>query len=174
MSLQSIVSANCHSLLEIKSQLSELPEQLYTLQPELTAGSIGVHVRHILEHYHMLLAGLSQGVICYDDRIRSEKIEQSLSIALSTLTGITSHLQTLIPEGDRPLTLKAVVSGNSAEQVCTETTLVRELIFIHSHTIHHQAIVSVLLKAESIEVSDDFGVAPATLKFRQQASPGSR
>ena len=174
MSLQSVVSANCHSLLEIKSQLSELPKQLYTLQPELTAGSIGVHVRHILEHYQMLFAGLSQGVICYDDRIRSEQIEQSLSTALSTLTGITSHLQTLISEGDKTLTLKAVVSGHSAEEVCTETTLVRELMFIHSHTVHHQAIISILLKAESIEVSDDFGVAPATLQFRKQASSGSR
>ena len=174
MSLQSVISANCHSLLEIKSQLSELPEQLYTLKPELTAGSVGVHVRHILEHYQMLFTGLPRGVICYDNRVRSEQIEQSLTAALSTLTGITGHLQTLLSDRDRSVTLKAVASGHSTEQICTETTLVRELMFIHSHTVHHQAIISILLKAESVEVSDDFGVAPATLQFRKQVSSSSR
>ncbi|MTI13728.1 DinB family protein [Sansalvadorimonas verongulae] len=170
MSLQSAVSANCDSLLEIKSQLSGLSSSLYTRKPQYTGGSIGVHVRHIIEHYHMLFDGLPGGMICYDNRVRNSLLEQSSAAVLSALAGIVSRLQALIGEKNHSLTLKAVVSGCSDEQLSTQTTLVRELMFIHSHTLHHQAIIAMILKAESVDISDNFGVAPATLQFRKSAS----
>ena len=170
MSLQSAVSANWDSLLEIKSQLSELSTALYTRKPQFAEGSVGVHVRHIIEHYHMLFDGLSNGMICYDNRARSELLEQSTVAAISALAGISSRLQMLIGENNDPLILKAAVSGYSNEQLSTQTTLIRELMFIHSHTIHHQAIISMILKAEAVDVPDNFGVAPATLQFRTSTS----
>ncbi|WP_281645758.1 hypothetical protein [Parendozoicomonas sp. Alg238-R29] len=168
MPLQPAVSANCDSLFAIKNQLSELPASLYTKKPTLTESSIGVHTRHILEHYQMLFTGLPEGIICYDNRVRNEVIERSISSALSTLDGITSHLQTLTKVEDQHLVLKTAVAGYTNDRLSINTSLVRELAFIHSHTIHHQAIISMLLKAESIHVAKDFGVAPATLQFQRQ------
>ena len=44
--------------------------------------------------------------------------------------------------------------------------MLRELQFLVSHTIHHYALIGVLLAAEGFDVSlefPEFGVAPSTL-----------
>jgi uncharacterized damage-inducible protein DinB len=40
----------------------------------------------------------------------------------------------------------------------------RELAFVINHTIHHQALIAVLLAWHGIEVAPRFGVAPSTPK----------
>ena len=44
----------------------------------------------------------------------------------------------------------------------TRTTVARELAFVVSHTIHHSALVAVLLEHGSRRVPARFGVAPTT------------
>jgi hypothetical protein len=50
------------------------------------------------------------------------------------------------------------------------TSLERELQFLLSHTVHHFALVALLLRAQGFEVSADFGVAPSTLAYWQPQS----
>ena len=42
----------------------------------------------------------------------------------------------------------------------------RELLFLLSHTVHHNALVKELLRARGHALADDFGVAPSTLEHR--------
>jgi hypothetical protein len=49
------------------------------------------------------------------------------------------------------------------------TTLKRELRFLVSHTIHHYALIAVILKLQGFDCGPDFGVAPSTIEYWKQA-----
>ena len=46
--------------------------------------------------------------------------------------------------------------------VVTRSSICREVAFLVSHTIHHNAIVAQMLHARGLEVTPRFGLAPAT------------
>lgn len=53
--------------------------------------------------------------------------------------------------------------SEGAQPVIGWSTLARELAFVMSHTIHHQAIVALLLEQQGGGVPDErFGYAPST------------
>jgi hypothetical protein len=43
------------------------------------------------------------------------------------------------------------------------SSLGRELVFVLQHTIHHQAIVALLLAARGVTIPPRFGYAPSTV-----------
>lgn len=49
-----------------------------------------------------------------------------------------------------------------------QSTLSRELVFASSHTVHHFALISVIARLQSVEVTSAFGVAPATASYLVQ------
>jgi hypothetical protein len=46
----------------------------------------------------------------------------------------------------------------------------RELQALLGHTVHHYAIIALLLRVEGIEPGEEFGVAPSTLAHWRAAS----
>jgi len=46
------------------------------------------------------------------------------------------------------------------------------LTFLHSHTVHHHALIRIMLKYQKIPLSRDFGVAPSTSKHRHHVGMG--
>ena len=42
------------------------------------------------------------------------------------------------------------------------STLRRELAFVISHTVHHQALIAMLLAVAGLQVPESFGLAPST------------
>jgi len=50
----------------------------------------------------------------------------------------------------------------------SRSTIQRELQFLSSHTVHHFAIVAMILKIQGFETPDTFGVAPSTLKYENR------
>jgi uncharacterized damage-inducible protein DinB len=54
------------------------------------------------------------------------------------------------------------VLAHGAAPVAVRSTLARELLFVISHTIHHQALIAVLLSAAGRTVPEAFGLAPST------------
>ena len=50
-----------------------------------------------------------------------------------------------------------------------ESTLERELYVLVSHTIHHYALVAVLLRTLGVDPGPEFGVAPSTLRHWEAA-----
>ncbi len=90
MSVQLVVNTNCTCLTALGTQMDIIPESIYTKRCPQAEYSVGEQVRHILDHYLMLLNGIASGHICYDKRERNQLLANSLSTATSTLDGILS------------------------------------------------------------------------------------
>ncbi len=56
--------------------------------------------------------------------------------------------------------------------LASSSSLRRELHFLLSHTVHHYALIAMILARHGVEVEPDFGVAPSTLRHwaRQEQS----
>ncbi|MCL6269708.1 hypothetical protein M3P05_07120 [Sansalvadorimonas sp. 2012CJ34-2] len=169
MSLNSVIHANCQTLTALADQLTHLPPGIYDKATPLTDSGIGGHVRHIVEHYQELASGLEEQHICYDKRVRNQLLEHSLKDAIETLRNLSAWLLTLAGQENISLKLTAATSGSRQDaSTTTESSLIRELLFLQSHTVHHEAIIAMLMKAQSIDVPGEFGVAPATLQYREE------
>jgi hypothetical protein len=58
-------------------------------------------------------------------------------------------------------------TDQGSEQPCVYTSYYRELAFNAEHATHHMALIRVALIEMGLSiVTDDFGVAPATLKYK--------
>jgi uncharacterized damage-inducible protein DinB len=137
--------------------------------PRCLGGSVGAHVRHSLEHYGSFLAGLDVGDIDYARRARDRRVEEERAFACAALRATASALArhlTFAPM-DGPLIVAA--EGEAADGDPTRSSIGRELGFLLSHTIHHCALIAVLMRLRGLETPSGFGLAPATLRHRGQA-----
>ena len=126
------------------------------------SGSIGAHVRHSIDHVASLLDTPVPGRVDYDHRRRGTVVEQSRTAALAELERLAHRLQWLPDEVlEAPVELTAVVD-RSGRRVSALSTVARELVFVLSHTIHHQAIIALLLAAAGQATPHRFGLAPST------------
>lgn len=128
--------------------------------------SIGQHIRHNIDHYYSLLRGLDGGQIDYDARARDYRLETETVIASDALANIVDELQQ-ISEGDLDRELSVQMDSGAAVPTPAKSTLRRELQFLLSHTVHHFALINVMLHVQSADMPPDFGVAPSTLKHQQ-------
>lgn len=146
----------------IAAVVRPLTAEEFTRRDLNTSGSIGAHVRHLLDHIRALERGIATGEICYDHRERDTVVERDpelarsrLQRAIARLGGIGDYVL------DRPLVLMSRIHADGLD-VRVTTSVGRELAFVISHTIHHSAMIAVLLEAASREVPPRFGVAPTT------------
>ena len=121
---------------------------------------IGPQLRHCLDFYACFLRGLPGRRIDYVHRDRSGRIETDRRFALRELLGTIDALESLDAGACSPaLDVRAEEGDDWAG-----STPAREAQFLASHTIHHFAIVAILLRSAGIEPPADFGVAPSTLR----------
>ena len=141
------------------------PEQ-YTLKCKMLNGvSIAEHLRHSYEFYHCLLLGLDTKRLNYEDRARDRAIENNLPYAIERMKKL--KLQLSSPLKDTVMELKS----KEAQSSLVKTSLERELVYCLDHAIHHQALIKIGLKEQELShlVSQDFGVAYSTLRYRKQS-----
>jgi uncharacterized damage-inducible protein DinB len=124
------------------------------------SGSIGEHVRHILDHIAAFASASVSEVLSYDHRERGTAVEQDRRAALRRIADLTATLTAQPPDLRTPVLVRTLVSRD--QEVTCASTLGRELAFVISHTIHHQAIVGLLLAARHEHVPTGFGLAPST------------
>ena len=159
-----VLSANLHCLDQAVDLLARLPESAFARREAQHAKSIGPHLRHVLDHYSSFLQGLPSFRIDYDAREREVRLETEIDYATSRLREIIGSLTLVDVElFEMPLEIR-LESGGPEEEQWSRSTVRRELQFLLSHTIHHFALIAVLLERHGIAVADDFGVAPSTLK----------
>lgn len=154
-------------LFELLHQMRQLIERLDDINyampaPDRTTGGIGGHVRHCLDHVSALLAGARTGLCAYDRRQRGTDVETSRAAAIDAITDVMLGLLEL----DAP-TLESDVYVEtqldpSGTMVVTRSSVCREIAFLVSHTIHHNAIVAQIMQARGLHVAPRFGLAPAT------------
>ena len=133
----------------------------------LFTSGIGEHVRHVVEHYLMFLNGLSAGSIDYDARERDLRISSQRSFATESIKSLQLQLEA-IPCQDSFIRVKMMTSDqDELNTPWSDSSLSRELQYLQAHTIHHYALIAMILRLQNFEPSSEFGVAPSTLKYRQ-------
>jgi len=145
--------------------LRRVSPAVYRHRP-LGRSSVGAQYRHVLDHYRAVLDGVEDGWIDYDHRRRDVEVETDRDVAAGDTRGLIARLGGLRgATSDAPLTVVAACSANLPGEPQL-SSLGRELHFLVSHTVHHYAIIKLLLD-EADAVPTDFGVAPSTLAWQQ-------
>lgn len=159
---------NCKDNLNtLKALINELGDKEYTFSSKLlTNASIGEHMRHILEFYLCLFEGTSNQIVNYDARKRDHQLEVDRKYALFTIDKIFSNISRLSIHSD--LFLEGDFGTNGGDVKKLKTSFNRELAYCLEHSIHHQALIKIALVEQNLEalIHGDFGVAPATLRYR--------
>ncbi len=150
--------------------LGELDEQLYRqTAPPIFSGSIGAHWRHCLDHYASFLDGWQTGTIDYADREREARLEIDPAYASLQTHSVIRRLHQLdASAGPLPLQVRVDCGDDSDTTPCESGSSVdRELQFLVSHSVHHYALIALIMKLEGKSPAAEFGVAPSTLQYRQ-------
>ena len=160
------IAANLSVIQQGVALLAVLGDERYAArQPLCFNASIGGHLRHILEHYQGFLRGVTEGEIDYEKRARDPLVENSSSYARALLEAAGQELSDLAP---RLANHGLHFCAETAPGIATATTVLRELEFLLSHTVHHYALVAVMARLQGCEPEPDFGIAPSTLRFQQR------
>jgi len=145
-------------------QLPQAQEVYTTPVTILSDGTIGQHIRHIIELYTCLLEGYHRGCVNYDERKRELIIETIPAVAIDKLHLIIAHFE----KADKLIIVEACLSNTNLQ---IQSSYYRELLYNLEHCIHHQALIRAALIALQQEiVSDNFGIAPSTIQYRQQCA----
>lgn len=156
-------SAISRQLEEIAAIVMSTDEATYTARPiaELS-GSIGEHVRHCLDHISALVGAVPSRPLSYDRRERGTAVERDPAEALRLIMRLKSAVARWGERSmDEPICVASMLTA-SGESVTGWSTLGRELAFVNSHTIHHQALIAVLFALAGVPVPDRLGLAPST------------
>ena len=150
---------------ELASLVLGLDPGVYCARGETrVSGTIGEHIRHCLDHVSALLSAHPSGTLSYDHRERGTAVETDASAALQQILRLKAALDRWSTQSlDEPIRVTSMISL-SGESVTGWSTLARELAFVVSHTIHHQATIAVLLTLHGLDAPDRFGHSPSTLR----------
>lgn len=171
--LGAAVRDNVAALEQALELLAGLDEDGHTRRaPQCFNSSVGGHVRHVIEHYESLLAGLRGGRVDYESRPRDALIEGDPVYAAGRVVALIAGLRALTEDdGGAALRVRAETAPAAAAGVWLESCVVRELEFLLSHTVHHYALIAVIRGLAGGEIPKDFGVAPSTLRFLRASAP---
>ncbi len=163
-----VVKTNIFFLNQGIDLLNSVTDEQYALnEGKYYKSGIGRHFRHILEHYISLINGHSVRVN-YDERERNLKMETDRSYAISCIRNVIDSIEVF---GLKPELIDKQIEVMSNQGIRVETTpwsfssIRRELQFLISHTVHHYALIALILRTMNVQVPAEFGIAPSTLKY---------
>jgi hypothetical protein len=156
---------------QLRDVITLLPVGIYRARPAArVSGSIGEHVRHCLDHVAAVTGGLEGEVLSYDKRLRGTTVETDPTTAVSEIERLCRCIERLKDgAGDRAIVVSSLLDPGSPPQLL-RSTIAREHAFVVQHTIHHCALIALLLEWQGWRVPYGFGVAPSTAIARAAAS----
>ncbi len=157
MSVQALQS----QLRTLRAVVEGLPEELFRARVSQSSGSIGEHVRHSLDHARALLTLNDGDELTYDARLRGTPVETHPDVAAREIGRVCGDLDHLRVTFDAPIRLHLVAEAGRRPTQLT-STLEREIAFVIQHTIHHCALIALLLERRGIAAPVRFGYAPST------------
>ena len=163
-----LLQANIAGLQKAELLLLNISDEQFQAQVSAFSGSVGKHMRHVTDHYQIFLNNEAQGLFDYDHRPRETQEERQRSAMILKIRHIRTKFQALLNSDteDRPVKIKlSVDDGPNTPEI--PSMLSRELVFLQSHSVHHYAIISGILKLQQVAVDADFGIAASTLQFEQ-------
>jgi len=158
------VAPLCALLDDVADVVMSMGADTYAASPMAPlSGSIGQHVRHLLDHVAAFLQGSKAiGEVDYDSRQRGTDVERDPAAAVAMIYRCSQALASMA--GRRPderVDVRTQLARDTAPTM-TVSTVGREVAFLVSHTIHHQAIIALLLHSDVGELPRHFGLAPST------------
>lgn len=163
-----MTSSNIHLLEQGANLLTQIDDQIFSSSVAgVSTVGIGSHLRHCLDFYDNFLRGIEVGKVDYDLRERNELIEKDRTVAMAKIRETADCLNRICVAGDNELLVKLEGEQVQSESAWSRSSIKRELQFLLSHTVHHYALINVLLRLQRFQPSADFGVAPSTLKYWQ-------
>ncbi|GIC75473.1 hypothetical protein [Moritella sp. F3] len=162
---RTVIKGNVEGLEQGITLLSTMTNEQYCMRavPHMNS-CIGEHLRHILDLYYALKESAAIQVIDYDVRRRGALVESCRLTGLLELGQIKAWLLTLQPRmmHDKFI-MSTEVSVINTTVAHVETSLIRELIFVSAHAIHHYALMDISAKLCAFDTPKNMGIAPATL-----------
>ena len=167
--MNTYITANIGSLTALQEVLSQSDDQEYLeVSKPAFQSSLGQHARHIVEHYQCFFSQLKdQKSLNYDLRCRDPRLEVDRQFCLQQIDQMIKMLnkfQTL----DFDLQL-----SDDYSQYEARSSLCRELMFLVSHTEHHNAMIAAMKRLSGCAVDEKFGVANATLNHKERLKKAS-
>ena len=153
-------------LQSLRQVIAVLAPDTYRAAPSRVSGSIGGHVRHCLDHVRALVGLRGSGDLTYDSRLRGTSVETDPWAAIEEIDRLDLRVEDL--HDSRPggaVRLRSMTEPDGTA-IHVQSTVGRELAFVIQHTIHHAAIIAVLLDQVGVDVPAGFGYAPSTLARR--------
>jgi uncharacterized damage-inducible protein DinB len=151
---------------QLQAAVGTLRDEDYAMRPVgVVDSSIGGHVRHCLDHVRALLNAIETGTLDYDHRERGTSIETDRSAALTLMRTLRNRLLALGDDHsmiERPLKLSVMMTADGPPMV-VGTTLGREMAYVLSHTIHHNALIGTVIRLLGGWLPERFGDAPSTV-----------
>ncbi|MGB0743135.1 MAG: hypothetical protein ACPGSB_01290 [Opitutales bacterium] len=132
--------------------------------------SVGKHIRHNLDHFTAFFAGLDAGRIDYETRQRNQEVESSTTHCKELIHEFLEQLAHLETASYRGIRVRLEDGAPLEQAVWVDSSIERELQFLLGHTVHHHAIIAMILGQRGIEMPEGFGVAPSTQRFEKEKS----
>lgn len=150
---------------ELRAVIRTLNDVEFTrpMGPLFLDATIGGHVRHCLDHVRAIVDGHDTGAIDYDHRERGTAIERSAAAAEAECGSLASSLRGLSRVESNRGARVSVMPRRDGEPVELGSTLARELAFVLSHTVHHNAMIRGMVTSLGRPLPKAFGYAPSTL-----------
>jgi uncharacterized damage-inducible protein DinB len=157
-------------LAELADVLALLTDAQYVQKPVgVIPSSVGGHVRHCLDHVKALLCGVDTGRVDYDRRDRATTIETDRRAALESIRQYASALVELESEaGNLPVRVSVLMTSDGAPAE-VRSSVGRELAYVLSHTIHHNALLAAMVRTLGGTPPERFGYAPSTIRQARSA-----
>lgn len=134
----------------------------------LPGGTIGKHLRHLLDHYMAITRAIGDGTPIQYDRREREVLMETCREAVGR--AIRETIETLREDagggGGRVVRVRLLVTADRGE-VEVGSTLARELLFATHHAVHHCAMmkaIAIELGVRDLRGGGTFGLAPATVR----------
>jgi len=167
----SVVHANIHFLQQGIDLLSSITDDQYALNNgKHFKSGVGKHFRHIIDHY-LSLVNREDNRVDYDDRKRDTRLESDRTVAIGKMQFLVKQLNHLLENPDvldNQVTVKSNEGAGEEDAAWSDSSIRRELQFLISHTVHHYALIAIILKTIGFNPSEKFGVAPSTLKYENE------
>lgn len=167
-----LINQSNHIFASIMNVIEQISESEYSeVQKLLGEGSISKHIRHILEFYQELLLGFERGIINYDSRKRSMKLETDLSFVKEFIELLAIEIQKI--EQDKEIMIQ--VSENTENGfIELRSTVFREISYCNEHAVHHLAILQLVFRnvMPTLNLPEAFGVSLATQIFDKSRTRG--
>ncbi len=166
--LTPVAPAAIDVLRQCTSFLAGLSDAHYThASVVLPSGTIGKHVRHLLDHFAAPLFTPAGETVDYDHRARNTPDETSRDAAMARADECVKALgRCTIQSEAAPITIRVMLAPGAPDATLA-TTLGRELAFAAHHAHHHLAMIAAICREIGVPVPAELGKAPSTIAYEK-------